>query len=736
MGFASPSRQHLTFCHPRLQYNYGLRGGGVNHGNQIVLGFVLLVFVAGCGSGGGGIPAVPVMSVSQTSVNLSATFGGANPAPAMVDVTSSGPLAFTATSDQSWLMVTPASGNAPQSLQITAVLGTLISASYIGHITITAAGAQGSPATITVTFVVAAPPPSNTPFWSQWGANAQHTGMVSVAGQNLANKLVDIVYDPFVPQEKAENAPVFGEAELTVHYQAPIIEGQDVYMVKKSGTYNPCNPAGNWVNGAACGPNTWDSMVWNESRYTWENGQLIHVWDFASDWKPETNNGGLSGWEPVFHPADTANFLYVPGAGGTIWKVNKTDGTSALHINPFSAMPAVVAANTYVAGPLTSDSLGNVYYNVIQLNPNGGNPWRQNDAAGAWLVKVAPNDAATTISYTSLLGGNAPAGTDTTCPGTFFDTDPGGAALPWPPPSFPSPPTTICGSQRPGVNIAPAVAMDGTIYTASRAHFNQQQAYLVAVKPDLSAAKWVASLQNLLNDGCGVLLPIAPPGVTAMPNSCRNGTTGGGDPTTNAMGSGRISDLSSSSPTVLPDGSVIFGVVDGYNYARGHLFHFDSQGKFIGTFGFGWDSTPGVYPHGGTFSVVIKDNHYDAPAYCSFASPVCSPLPEGPYYITQIAADLTTVEWQFQSTTKDATHNNGFEWCINMPGIDMNGNVYVNSEDGNIYALPQGKSGVFTTPAGKMFLNQALGAAYTPLSIGPDGKLYTQNNGHLLVVGN
>jgi hypothetical protein len=35
-----------------------------------------------------------------------------------------------------------------------------------------------------------------------------------------------------------------------------------------------------------------------------------------------------------------------------------------------------------------------------------------------------------------------------------------------------------------------------------------------------------------------------------------------------------------------------------------------------------------------------------------------------------------------------------------------------------------------------LFLNIAIGAAYTPLSIGPDGKLYTQNDGHLFVVGN
>ncbi len=60
----------------------------------------------------------------------------------------------------------------------------------------------------------------------------------------------------------------------------------------------------------------------------------------------------------------------------------------------------------------------------------------------------------------------------------------------------------------------------------------------------------------------------------------------------------------------------------------------------------------------------------------------------------------------------------------------------MNSEDGNIYALPQGNGGVFTQAAGNLFLNRAIGAAYTPLSIGPDRKLYTQNDGHLLVVGN
>ena len=146
----------------------------------------------------------------------------------------------------------------------------------------------------------------------------------------------------------------------------------------------------------------------------------------------------------------------------------------------------------------------------------------------------------------------------------------------------------------------------------------------------------------------------------------------------------------------------------------------------------GWDTTPAVYAHNGTFSIVLKDNHYDVPMYCFFNNAICQTLPPGPYYITQLKADLS-VDWQFQNTTDDASHPNGYEWCINMPAVDMNGNVYVNSEDGNIYELAQANPG---TPAGKLFLNLAIGAAYTPLSIGPDGKLYTQNDGHLFVAGN
>src|SRR5215813_2128804 len=117
-----------------------------------------------------------------------------------------------------------------------------------------------------------APPPSasNSPFWAQWGANPAHNGAIAIAGQSLNKKLADIVYDPFVTQEQAEQG-----GSLVAHYQATLVDGNDFYMESKSGTYPSCSPAGNWVNGAHCGPNAWDQLKWNVDRYAWVNGSPV-----------------------------------------------------------------------------------------------------------------------------------------------------------------------------------------------------------------------------------------------------------------------------------------------------------------------------------------------------------------------------------------------------------------------------------------------------------------------------
>jgi beta-glucanase (GH16 family) len=120
--------------------------------------------------------ATPQLSVSPTTLSFSGTQGSSsNPGPSSLSVTNSGngSLTFTASSDSTWLSVTPASGTAPQSLQISVVVGTLTVGTYTGHITVTAAGAQNSPASIPVTFTVAADAP---PVISNAGASSITAG--------------------------------------------------------------------------------------------------------------------------------------------------------------------------------------------------------------------------------------------------------------------------------------------------------------------------------------------------------------------------------------------------------------------------------------------------------------------------------------------------------------------------------------------------------------------------------
>jgi hypothetical protein len=546
--------------------------------------------------------------------------------------------------------------------------------------------------------------------WLQWAKDAQHTGFIQVTGQPASHKLAEIRYDPFVAQEKLDEG-----GELVVHYQVPLTEGNSVYMEFKTGKWIPCHPPTAWQTGTACGPNTWDKEIWNEKRLDWQQGKLVEKWNYQSDWKPEPNAGetNFAGWEPVFHPVLTGEFIYIPGFGGTVWKVNKSDGTAS-RINPFGTS---IDKNKFVAGPLTADAQGDVYYNVIKLDPT--NPWVV-DVLGSWLVKVAADDTASTVTFKKLTKG-APKGTDN-CPFFFYDVK----TLPWPPSKHAKPIDIPCGTQRPGINVAPAIGPDGTVYTVSRGHFDLTVGYLVAANPDLTP-KWHASLGRRLHDGCGFLVPIAKH--KNQPNACREGTTPGVDPTTNDWGSGWILDEASSTPTVLPDGSILMGVITNYNSFRGHLMKFSDAGNFLGAYDFGWDSTPAVYPHDGTYSIVLKNNHYPGGLYCNLNSPICKPLPPGPYDVTQISADLKP-EWSFKNTTIDKNHPNGYEWCINAPAIDAKGVVYVNSEDGNVYVLNQGGK-----LQSKLFLQVALGAAYTPLSLGPDGKIYTQNDGVLFVVG-
>src|SRR5262245_28155967 len=75
--------------------------------------------------------------------------------------------------------------------------------------------------------------------WLQWGADPTHQSHSCVIAQRPQRLLDDIVFDPFVAQELAE-----AKGSLVIHYQSPLLDGDDLYMEVKSGTYLSCDPPG------------------------------------------------------------------------------------------------------------------------------------------------------------------------------------------------------------------------------------------------------------------------------------------------------------------------------------------------------------------------------------------------------------------------------------------------------------------------------------------------------------
>jgi len=562
------------------------------------------------------------------------------------------------------------------------------------------------------------PPAAHCSDRTQFGGNFMHDNSTCVVGQKLEARLSTATYDPFVQQEIAE-----ANDSLFVHYQMPLTRADQLFMMRKTGTFVPCNPPGSGQP-APCGMKNVDHIQWTEVGYRNDDGRLTEQWTYTSDWKPFPSPQVRNvTFQQVFQPALGSHALYVPGAGGTVHVVDLEHGKEIDRFNPFGADDAPADVSYYDVSPFTVDSSDNLYYNVVQLDSKGA-------IQKGLLVRIGADRQKRVVDYKTLTPG-APAPTDM-CRGVYRSKiDP----LPWPmmangvvvPPPLP----IACGIQAPPSDLAPAISADGsTLFTASRAVGDTHYAYLVAVDTRDLSLRWNRSLRGLLHDGCGVLNAYQTDPNAALP--CTNGAPKGIDRNTGEDPAGTLFDGDTASPVVLPDGSLLLGAFTAYNYSRGHLLEFSPSGAYLANFDFGWDITPAVWRHDGTYSIVDKDNHY------------FDNLTEGPYQVTQLDANLK-VEWRATNTetqtchrdgsdnvvcVDDHQHDNGFEWCINAPGVDARGNVFVTSEDGNSYHLGQGGSA-----AERQFLNVALGSGYTPTILDRHGHVISLNAGILYVLG-
>ncbi len=205
-----------------------------------------------------------------------------------------------------------------------------------------------------------------------------------------------------------------------------------------------------------------------------------------------------------------------------------------------------------------------------------------------------------------------------------------------------------------------------------------------------------------------------------------------------------VSDNSTASPTVGPDGDVYFGVLEnGDHNDRGWMLHFDSTLATVKIPGsFGWDDTPSIVPSAmvasytgsSPYLLMTKYNNYgshgiggDGANRVAILDPNAS---QGDSYSG--VAVMREVVTMLGPTPDPAVPGGVKEWCINSAAVDpATGSVLVNSEDGVLYRWDLSTNRL----SQQLRLTGGLGEAYTPTAVGADGAVYAISNATLFVVG-
>lgn len=211
----------------------------------------------------------------------------------------------------------------------------------------------------------------------------------------------------------------------------------------------------------------------------------------------------------------------------------------------------------------------------------------------------------------------------------------------------------------------------------------------------------------------------------------------------------RVSDSSSASPTVGPDGDVYYGVLEGNredHNGRGWLLHFDATLGTAKTPGsFGWDDTPSIVPAAmvpdyagaSSYLLLVKYNNYYGAGSGDGRNQMAVLDPQGMQFDRYAPAGaLVTVMKEVRVVTgptpDPGTVGGVREWCVNTAAVDPATNaVLVNNEDGVLYRwhLPS------NTLSEGVRMNGGVGQAYTATVVGPTGLVYAINNAQLHAVG-
>ncbi|HEY3781842.1 MAG TPA: hypothetical protein VGL56_12215 [Fimbriimonadaceae bacterium] len=181
------------------------------------------------------------------------------------------------------------------------------------------------------------------PFWSQYGKDAQHSGMSTSGVQNVNAVLWQTPVDLF-PVGSTNGGVVLA------HYGSTLV-----------------TQAGTVVVDVRTGPNNTYPSVNDTYRVEGHDlGTGVTTWtensDFV-DWMPHD-------WTPIYGAAiDPANHLYYAGPGGTIYKRSSADAVNATvtqlcfyGMSNFQSTSVAYASNIQVCTPITTDANNNIYF--------------------------------------------------------------------------------------------------------------------------------------------------------------------------------------------------------------------------------------------------------------------------------------------------------------------------------------------------------------------------------------
>jgi hypothetical protein len=316
-------------------------------------------------------PQAAALAATPSSLSFVAT-NGSNPAAQSLTISSSGagPFAWTATTSAGWLHASPAAGNAPSTVSISADPTGLAIGTYSGTVTISAQGLANSPLTVPVNLTVAqqamAEDFSNQATgWviSPMGLGSGWTvanGVYSFSGAGLSQSCAgnaawsDYTFDTSIRLSNLNNWPggVRGRVNPSTGagYAVWLYPGSGLAILYKVGQWNI---NGQVLTTLAQAPLTYDTATFHDLQMAFAGNQISVYWD-GSLLMSATDSAYTSGFvcmDADSQPVSYKNIL-VTGAQSTATLSAPSNGLTFSSLE--GSIPAAQTINVSAGGATTS----------------------------------------------------------------------------------------------------------------------------------------------------------------------------------------------------------------------------------------------------------------------------------------------------------------------------------------------------------------------------------------------